>query len=643
MANLPAWLVDSRENVLKTQEWHNLTTNIYDAVDQHLAQSHVQYFTDLSDAEKSLVLERAARSLRGTTSGAPTPYDNLNKRVSDLLDKSVNNDVSRSLLKDDPLETKTDIILNKVCEGIVGLLRKWPDQKYKLHAFLNQPLPQPIRFVGWNLYLSNANHRQKFINDLANNPRSILSPMDAEIQRNCDSLVKTLPLAPDMMDSKGNMSAMKAILSYFHSMLSNKRDLADSEYYYAIPIVLSHNPPLSRSEKPYEKSLSILIEMYRTYLDTMPPALRDIYLNSSTHELEPWFRKVEIHLKEIDRPIYNHMRSILYPPDSPMSTTDDPYVLIFLKKCCYPWFKYMFVGCLTTDPLLFVWDQYLITSDIPKFHDELIPAIAAAMIITLRDFLLKCKMTSEMETVLQHKTNIIITRQLQSVIVRFFLADFKNRIARSDFGPVIDPTEGRQWTSFNKDHVPQAANRPEQRLTDRERNEQNAQLERRLREEMVKRQETERTLQTKIDQLQREIDHMRYAAVPLTTQSVRAPTPAERYVVNPRSRPISPVKPITRQQQGNSPLHDLLRKVTHTYNRVAHGDGKNSVTLNEQTKNDIRVHKLDLKMAERQVVGRTLHVNEWNQLTEAEKQTYSQQMLEVVKTRIQNRYSDGRK
>ncbi len=91
-----------------------------------------------------------------------------------------------------------------------------------------------------------------------------------------------------------------------------------------------------------------------------------------------------------------------------MTSNDDPYMMIFLKKCCYSWFKYMFVskyysmsisrskfsfvGCLTTDPLLFVWDQYLITSDVPKFHDELIPAIAAAMIITLRDFLLKCKM-----------------------------------------------------------------------------------------------------------------------------------------------------------------------------------------------------------------------------------------------------------
>ena len=39
---------------------------------------------------------------------------------------------------------------------------------------------------------------------------------------------------------------MKAILSYHHLLLANKRDLADSEYYYAIPIVLAHEKPLSR-------------------------------------------------------------------------------------------------------------------------------------------------------------------------------------------------------------------------------------------------------------------------------------------------------------------------------------------------------------------------------------------------------------
>lgn len=125
------------------------------------------------------------------------------------------------------METKTDIILNKICEGIVGLLRKWPDQKYKLHAFLNQPLPQPIRFVGWHLYLSNNNRlsssfalkrffcvnldRQKFLGDLANNPRNVLSPMDADIQRNCDALVRTLPSAADMMESRGEIIFFKSI------------------------------------------------------------------------------------------------------------------------------------------------------------------------------------------------------------------------------------------------------------------------------------------------------------------------------------------------------------------------------------------------------------------------------------------------
>ncbi len=54
---------------------------------------------------------------------------------------------------------------------------------------------------------------------------------------------------------------------------------------------------------------------------------------------------------------------------------------------------------------------------------------------------------------------------------------------------------------------------------------------------MAKRQESERILNSKIEQLQRELDHMKYTAAPITTtyQPIRVPTPAERYV-NPRSR-----------------------------------------------------------------------------------------------------------
>ncbi|CAF5154834.1 unnamed protein product, partial [Rotaria sp. Silwood1] len=83
------------------------------------------------------------------------------------------------------------------------------------------------------------------------------------------------------------------------------------------------------SEESYLTSLAILIEMYETFLETIPSILCNIYSNNSTEELEPWF-------------------------------------------CC-----------LTTNSLLFVWDQYLITRDISEFHNELLPAIATAIIIAL--------------------------------------------------------------------------------------------------------------------------------------------------------------------------------------------------------------------------------------------------------------------
>lgn len=59
------------------------------------------------------------------------------------------------MLEDSPLDTKTDLVLDTASEGIVTLLRKHPEQKYKLKVFLNQSIPQPIRFLAWQLYFAN--------------------------------------------------------------------------------------------------------------------------------------------------------------------------------------------------------------------------------------------------------------------------------------------------------------------------------------------------------------------------------------------------------------------------------------------------------------------------------------------------------
>lgn len=65
------------------------------------------------------------------------------------------------MLEDSPIDTKTDLVLDATSEGIIALLRKHPDQKYKLRVFLNQIIPQPIRFLGYQLFYANSN-RIKF-------------------------------------------------------------------------------------------------------------------------------------------------------------------------------------------------------------------------------------------------------------------------------------------------------------------------------------------------------------------------------------------------------------------------------------------------------------------------------------------------
>ena len=63
------------------------------------------------------------------------------------------------MLEDFQLDTKTDLVLDTTSEGVVTLLKKHPDQKYKLRVFLNQVIPQPIRFLAWQLYYANTNCR----------------------------------------------------------------------------------------------------------------------------------------------------------------------------------------------------------------------------------------------------------------------------------------------------------------------------------------------------------------------------------------------------------------------------------------------------------------------------------------------------
>lgn len=47
------------------KDWNVFVRELHDAIQQQLTESHVQYFSDLSEAEKELFMQRATKALEG--------------------------------------------------------------------------------------------------------------------------------------------------------------------------------------------------------------------------------------------------------------------------------------------------------------------------------------------------------------------------------------------------------------------------------------------------------------------------------------------------------------------------------------------------------------------------------------------------
>ena len=76
--------------------------------------------------------------------------------MSSILDRDLNRSVSQRQLNNTTTDTKSDLVLESALDGSVGLLKKWPDLRTKLHVFLNQPLPGHLRPVAWRLFLEDS-------------------------------------------------------------------------------------------------------------------------------------------------------------------------------------------------------------------------------------------------------------------------------------------------------------------------------------------------------------------------------------------------------------------------------------------------------------------------------------------------------
>ena len=78
---------------------------------------------------------------------------NFKQLASKSLDKHLSSNANQQLLTSAPTGSKSELILDHAREGALGLLKRWPGNKAKLHQFFNQALPDRLRQITWRLFL----------------------------------------------------------------------------------------------------------------------------------------------------------------------------------------------------------------------------------------------------------------------------------------------------------------------------------------------------------------------------------------------------------------------------------------------------------------------------------------------------------
>ena len=90
--DLPSWLHECKESLLKTPQWQHLTRDVYSDVRKRLDKANVQFFADLSAEERRLFIDQTEQSLQKNGT-----YVEFLKILKKTVDRGVSNDVSKEI------------------------------------------------------------------------------------------------------------------------------------------------------------------------------------------------------------------------------------------------------------------------------------------------------------------------------------------------------------------------------------------------------------------------------------------------------------------------------------------------------------------------------------------------------------------
>uniref|UniRef100_W5M6U7 Uncharacterized protein n=1 Tax=Lepisosteus oculatus TaxID=7918 RepID=W5M6U7_LEPOC len=631
----PQWLLKAR-TIIENSEWKAFTADLFEAVQQQQTENHVSFFADLSEAEKALFLERAAKAIcRGNA------HKDVIAHIGSSLENILSGVVAAQMSDSGAVSTKSDLFQSHVRDGMVNLLHKWPDMKSKLHILFNHSLPSEIRKVAWRLYLSNT---------------------------------------------KVGSKAMRNVLSYYHRMQHFKTRLPDSECVLLIPLVEASVADATPSTS-VDTVTTLLVEEYITFMECRPafmrsqsPGARD---DAGSEEV---FAEVAQMLDQKEQELSNAVREIhARQGDSPHQS-----LLRGVKAILQPILTVFFVGYLNMTTLLYIWDQYIIGIDKPSY--SCVPAFSFAFIQLLKDHLQACRTEGELAEVPKSRGPALVVQQFRGVISKHFHGDLYSALTRDEAEtfPILDPVQSSAffppWTHLSSKELPlrtrpkdrrlareeraarradqqQRAEREEQlqRLRSQEErlqrqleetkrvgSEQKLFLEEQLAQERQHRYEMQKRAEEQISQLQDSLNDVEVLKFwnPTSISRVEdlSPGPSPKPSATARTAPSSAV-PIAvsavRQVNGRTPgsvAADLLQAVMQTANTIVNGHNMEREELDSSTQDQLHSYREAVRNAELEVCGRYLDADEVEHMTEPVKSELKKRLAAAVKRGVEARY-----
>ena len=65
----------------------------------------------------------------------------MSTRISETLDKEVNDHVTRQVVRETPFQTRTDCLASSVHDAVVAILKRWPELRGKPVSYTHLTLP----------------------------------------------------------------------------------------------------------------------------------------------------------------------------------------------------------------------------------------------------------------------------------------------------------------------------------------------------------------------------------------------------------------------------------------------------------------------------------------------------------------------